>query len=172
VTVEFLREVYGALRTSHDFVIVDTAPGFTPEVIASIDTATHLIVVGMLDALSLKDTKLGLETLELMGVEPERIRLVLNRADSKVGISHDEAETILGRVPDILVPSDEEIPRALTEGLPIVQANERSAAAQAYRSLADLYLDELRPDPSTNGSQNGHSGRRHRGRQLMRKGKS
>jgi pilus assembly protein CpaE len=171
VSVEFLRDVYGALRTSHDFVIVDTAPGFTPEVIASIDTATHLIVVGMLDALSLKDTKLGLETLELMGVEPETIRLVLNRADSKVGISHGEAETILGRAPDILVPSDEEIPRALTDGMPIVLANEKSPAAQAYRSLADLYLDELTPDPSTNGSQNGHSGLRHRGKRLLRKAK-
>jgi pilus assembly protein CpaE len=172
VSVEFLRDVYGALRTSHDFVIVDTAPGFTPEVIASIDTATHLIVVGMLDALSLKDTKLGLETLELMGVEPETIRLVLNRADSKVGISHGEAETILGRAPDILVPSDEEIPRALTEGMPIVLANEKSPAAQAYRSLADLYLDELAPDPSANGSQNGHSGLRQRGKRLrLRKAK-
>jgi pilus assembly protein CpaE len=171
VTVEFLREVYGALRSSHDYVIVDTAPGFTPEVIASIDTATHLVVVGMLDALSLKDTKLGLETLELMGVEPERIRLVLNRADSKVGISLGEAEAILGRTPDILVPSDEEIPRALTEGLPIVQANEKSPAARAYRSLAELYLEELRPEPSANGSRNGHSGLRHRGRHLLRKGK-
>jgi pilus assembly protein CpaE len=170
VTVEFLRDIYGALRASHDFVIVDTAPGFTPEVIASIDTATHLVVVGMLDALSLKDTKLGLETLELMGVEPERIRLVLNRADSKVGITHREAETILGRVPDIFVPSDEEIPRALTEGLPIVLANEKSPAAQAYRSLADIYMQELRPDPSTNGSHNGHSGLRLRGKRLLRKG--
>ncbi|HMI99078.1 MAG TPA: AAA family ATPase [Gaiellaceae bacterium] len=162
VTVEFLREVYGALRLSHDYVIVDTAPGFTPEVIASIDTASHLIVVGMLDALSLKDTKLGLETLELMGCEPERIRLVLNRADSKVGISLGEAETILGRAPDILVPSDEEIPRALTEGLPIVLANERSPAARAYSSLADLYLEEQRPEPSSNGD----SGRK-RGRRLL-----
>jgi pilus assembly protein CpaE len=121
----------------------------------------------MLDALSLKDTKLGLETLELMGVEPETIRLVLNRADSKVGITHGEAETILGRTPDIFVPSDEEIPRALTEGLPIVLANEKSPAAHAYRSLADLYLDELGPDPIANGHQNGHSGLRHRGKRLL-----
>ncbi|MGH3021333.1 MAG: AAA family ATPase, partial [Gaiellaceae bacterium] len=87
VTTEFLREVYAALRTSHEYVIVDTPPGFTPEVIASIDSSSHVCMVGMLDSLSLKNTKLGFETLELMGYDGERMRLVLNRADSRVGIT-------------------------------------------------------------------------------------
>ncbi len=83
VTVEFLQELYPLLRASHDFVIVDTPPGFMPEVIASIDASTHVCMVGTLDSLSLKNTKLGLETLELMGYEGERIRMVLNRADTQ-----------------------------------------------------------------------------------------
>src|SRR5205823_5962954 len=117
-------------------VIVDTPPGFTPEVIASIDLASNLLVVGMLDALSLKDTKLGLETLALMGCDPERIRLVLNRADTSVGIKRSEAEAILGRKPDVFVPSDREIPRATTAGQPIVVAAGRSEAARAFHALA------------------------------------
>ena len=48
-------------------MIVDTPPGFTPEVIASIDLSTDVCVVGTLDTLSLKNTRLGLETLTLMG---------------------------------------------------------------------------------------------------------
>ncbi|HEY6150807.1 MAG TPA: AAA family ATPase [Gaiellaceae bacterium] len=142
VTVEFLRELYAALRTRHDFVIVDTPPGFTPEVIASIDLASDLLVVGMLDALSLKDTKLGLETLSLMGVSPDQIRLVLNRADTSVGIKRSEAEAILGRTPDVFVPSDRQIPRATTDGQPIVVANGRAEAARAFHALADLYVHE------------------------------
>jgi pilus assembly protein CpaE len=142
VTVEFLRELYAALRTRHDFVIVDTPPGFTPEVIASIDLASDLLVVGMLDALSLKDTKLGLETLSLMGVSPDQIRLVLNRADTSVGITRSEAEAILGRTPDVFVPSDRQIPRATTDGQPIVVANGRAEAARAFHALADLYVHE------------------------------
>jgi pilus assembly protein CpaE len=141
-TVEFLRELYAALRTRHDFVIVDTPPGFTPEVIASIDLASDLLVVGMLDALSLKDTKLGLETLSLMGVSPDQIRLVLNRADTSVGIKRSEAEAILGRTPDVFVPSDRQIPRATTDGQPIVVANGRAEAARAFHALADLYVHE------------------------------
>jgi pilus assembly protein CpaE len=117
----------------------------------------------MLDALSLKDTKLGLETLELMGCDLDRILLVLNRADSKVGISREDAATILGREPDVLVPSDRDIPRGITEGRPIVLAGDGSAAARSFRGLAAHFLeDELEP-ATTNGSTNGHKPHKRRG---------
>ncbi|HET8653573.1 MAG TPA: AAA family ATPase [Gaiellaceae bacterium] len=160
VTVEFLREVYAALRTGNDFVVVDTAPGFTPEVIASIDSSSHVCMIGMLDSLSLKNTKLGLETLELMGYDRDRVRILLNRADSRVGIGEDEVEAILGRAPDVLVPSDRDIPWAVNEGNPVVLAKSRSEAARAFRTLAETYTAG-----EAQVSQNGH-----RGRLLRRKG--
>jgi pilus assembly protein CpaE len=139
IHTEFLRDVYATLRSSHDYVIVDTPPGFTPEVIASIDSSSHVCMVGMLDSLSLKNTKLGLDTLELMGYSSERTRIVLNRADSRVGITQDDVLAVVGRVPDVLIPSDRDISRSINEGLPIVLAKERSAAAGAFRRLASFY---------------------------------
>jgi pilus assembly protein CpaE len=139
VTIELIRDVFSLLRSRYDFVIVDTPPGFTPEVIAAIDLSTDIVMVGMLDALSLKNTKLGLETLELMGYEPEHIRLLLNRAHSRVGISESDVAAVLGREPDILVPSDREIPRAVNEGVPILISAPKSEAAAAFRELASLY---------------------------------
>ncbi|HEU4942392.1 MAG TPA: AAA family ATPase [Gaiellaceae bacterium] len=154
VTVEFLRDVYAALRAANDFVIVDTPPGFTPEVIASIDSSSHVCMVGMLDSLSLKNTKLGLETLELMGYERERVQILLNRADSRVGISQDEVVAIIGTSPDIFVPSDRDIPCSVNEGIPVVAARGRSEAARAFRSLAQLYLNG-NGAASTNGRRAG-----------------
>ena len=159
ISVEFLRDVYAGVRAHSDFVIVDTAPGFTPEVIASIDTSSHLCVVGMLDALSLKDTKLGLETLELMGYDGANIRLVLNRAETKVGITQDDVQKVLGRRPDIFVPSDGEVPRSMTDGRPIVLSNERSPVSRSYRALADLYLAEQPGHDGTDGVVE-HNGRK------------
>ena len=139
VTVEFLQEVYALLRSSHDFVVVDTPPGFMPEVIASIDASTHVCIVGTLDSLSLKNTKLGLETLDLMGYESERIAMVLNRADSKVGVTHEDVTAIVGRSADILVPSHRDIARSVNEGKPVVRARPKSDVARAFRTLADHY---------------------------------
>jgi pilus assembly protein CpaE len=150
IETSFLREVFQILRSRCDFLIVDTPPAFTAEVIAAVDASTHLCVVGMLDALSLKDTKIGLETLEQMGYDPSAVTLVLNRADSDVGITQLDVEELLGRPPDVLVGSDRAIPRALTSGQPIVVADPRSNAAASYGVLARRYLAATarRADPA------------------------
>jgi pilus assembly protein CpaE len=136
----FLREVFEILRSRFDFVLVDTPPAFTAEVIAAVDVSTHLCMVGMLDALSVKDTKIGLETLAQMGYDPNAVTLVLNRADSDVGITAADVEQLLGRAPDLLVGSDRAIPRALTAGQPIVVAEPKSKAARSYAQLAERCL--------------------------------
>jgi pilus assembly protein CpaE len=148
VSIDFLRDIYASLRTMCDAVVVDTPPGFTPEVIATIDVSTDICMVGMLDSLSLKNTKLGLETLDLMGYDTERVSLVLNRADSRVGITPDDVSTIVGRSPDVAVPSDREIPRSVNEGTPIVATRVTSGAAKAFRSLADRYAKTPTPQPA------------------------
>ena len=142
VTVDFLRDVFTTLRSMSDHVIVDTPPGFTPEVIAAIDASSDVCIVGMLDSLSLKNTKLGLETLELMGYNPGQISLVLNRADTRVGITHEDVEAIIGRAPEVFVPSDRQIPISVNEGTPIVIHDERSEAARAFHHLAERYAIE------------------------------
>jgi pilus assembly protein CpaE len=148
VSIEFLRDIYASLRTMCDAVIVDTPPGFTPEVIATIDASSDICMVGMLDSLSLKNTKLGLETLDLMGYETDHVSLVLNRADSRVGITPDDVSTIVGRVPEVSIPSDREIPRSINEGTPIVAARPSSGAAKAFRGLADRYSKKPAPKPA------------------------
>ena len=142
VTPEFLRDLYPVLRASNDFVIVDTPPGFTPEVIASIDASSDACMVGMLDSLSLKNTKLGLETLDLMGYDSRWVRVVLNRAGTRVGVSHDDVAAIIGRVPDVFVPSDREIARSVNEGASITMSAPRSPAARAFQLLATTFASD------------------------------
>jgi len=147
VTLDLIRDAYALLRQRFDVIVVDTPPGFTPEVIASIDISNDLVMVGMLDSLSLKNTRLGLETLELMGYRHDDIRIVLNRARTRVGISSTDVSTVLGRPPEILVPSDREIPRTVNEGIPIIVALPRSEPAEALRSLAAHYHAPVAPAP-------------------------
>jgi pilus assembly protein CpaE len=144
VTAQMLTTVYALLREDYDFIVVDTPPAFTSEVIATVDVANWICMVAMFDALSLKNTRLGLDTLELMGHPPDQVRVVLNRAGTNVGISDSEAVQILGRTPDVLVPSDREIPISINDGVPITLSGSRSMAALAINSLADMFVqDEL-----------------------------
>jgi pilus assembly protein CpaE len=142
VTVPFLREVERLLRETHDFVLIDTPPNFTPEVIAAIDASTDVLMVAMRDTLSLKNTKLGLETLERMGYDRGRIRMVLNRANTNVGLQTQDVLAIIGRSADVMVPSHRNVTRSINQGEPIVQQR-GSAAGKAFRAIADLYIADL-----------------------------
>jgi pilus assembly protein CpaE len=152
VRVDFLKEVFAMLRSTSEYVIVDTPPGFTPEVITSVDSSSNICMVAALDSLSLKNTRLGLEALELMGYEPERIKLVLNRADTRVGVTGEDAAAVLGREPNVLVPSHRDVVRSVNDGSPIALADRRSEAAKAFRSLAAMFATSVAPEPaSSNG---------------------
>src|SRR5205807_9261034 len=114
------RGVFAHRRMRVEDVIGEPPPRFTPEVIAAIDSSSHVCLVGMLDSLSLKNTKLGLETLDLMGYDPDRIAILLNRADTRVGITREDVDAIIGKSPSIFVPSDRQIPISVNDGVPIV----------------------------------------------------
>jgi pilus assembly protein CpaE len=97
-------------------------------------------VIGMLDAPSLKNTKLGLETLDLMGYPLDRVKFVLNRAGTSVGISHADLVAVLGRDPDLQIPSRVEVVRSINSGEAIVTSSPRSEPAKAFKALAAMHL--------------------------------
>jgi hypothetical protein len=49
--------------------------------------------------------------------------------------------TLLNKGPDVLVPSDRAIPRALTRGQTIVEADSKSGAGRAFARLTQIYTD-------------------------------
>ena len=142
VTPDGIRAILRVLRATVPFVVIDTPPAFSPEVIAALDESTDICIVTMLDAPSLKNTKIALETLDLMG-NTAPVRIVLNRSDSNVGITHADVVHILGRAPDILIPSSRDVVRSVNAGEPIVlSSGKRNESAKALRALAGLYLKE------------------------------
>jgi pilus assembly protein CpaE len=150
ITVPFLTEVQRLLGEMFEFVIIDTSPSFGPEVISLIDSSTDVCVVAMRDTLSLKNTKLGLETLERMEYDRRRVKILLNRANTNVGIEREDVLAILGRDVDVLVPSSRDITKSVNQGQPI--ALQRSTeAAKAYRALADMYIEEARQRSAEDG---------------------
>jgi Flp pilus assembly CpaE family ATPase len=66
-----------------------------------------------------------------------------------VGISQEDVRRVLGKVPDFLVPSDRAIPRAITGGQTILEADPRSGAARAFAELASHYLEHVQPMKTT-----------------------
>ncbi len=141
VTPERLVEVLDVAATEYDVVVVDTPPAFSATTITAIDRAQHAVMIGTLDLPGLKNMKVGLETLSLMGFERDRIVTVLNRANSKVGLIGKDVKKVLAASPDVSVPSDRAVPRSLNSARAIVAGDPRSGPAKALRALGDRIAD-------------------------------
>ena len=120
--------------------------------INAVDASNDALVVAMRDTLSLKNTKLGLETLERMDFDRRRVKILLNRANTNVGIEREDVLAILGRDVDILIPSSRDITRSINQGDPIA-AHRGTEAARCFRELAEMYLAEA--DERNGGSEVG-----------------
>ncbi len=64
--------------------------------LATLDRTDDLLMLCGLDVPTLKNVRISLQTLELLSFPQARIRFVLNRANSKVGMKKKEVEEALG----------------------------------------------------------------------------
>ncbi len=137
MTPQRVEELLHVARAEFDAIVVDTPPAFSGTTITAIDHASHAVLIGGLDLPGLKNVKVGAETLALMGVPKERITMVLNRADSKVGLLASDVARVLTAAPDLSVPSDRVVPRSLNGARPVILAEPKSGPAKALRRLTD-----------------------------------
>jgi len=128
------------LRTFCSFVIIDTPAYFNDVVLGLIEVSDDVLLVAGMDIPNIKNVKIGLQTLRLLNTPMEKLRLVLNRANSKVKLDVGEVERTLGIQAQALIPSDVVVPQAVNQGEPVVTSAPRSGVTQAINQLADIFV--------------------------------
>lgn len=137
VTATAVRRVLDALRARHELVVVDCPPAFSETTLAILDAADAILAVLTLEITSIKNIRLFLEVAEQLGYEREKLVLVLNRADSTLGIRVSDVEHSIGRRIDHSIVSDgRTVVYALNRGVPFVVASRETQVAQDVIRLA------------------------------------
>ena len=136
VTESKITRLLEVARESYDVIVVDTSPFFHGPMLATLDRTDELLVLCGLDVPTLKNVRLALQTLELLSFPTNRIRFVLNRANTKVGLSKREVESALKVTIDTEIPSDRAVPICVNQGNPAVLADPGSDFAKALSALA------------------------------------
>jgi pilus assembly protein CpaE len=136
VTEAKLARLLEVARESYDVIVVDTSPFFHGPMLATLDRTDELLLICGLDVPTLKNVRLSLQTLELLSFPPDRIKLVLNRANSKVGMKPKEVESALERKINFEVPSDRIVPLAVNRGNPAILSDPKAGFSTAVRAMA------------------------------------
>lgn len=136
-----VQTILRLLASRYRYVIVDTPSSFTDPVLAAIDVSDLTPTVTGMEVPSIRNAGLCLRTLEMLGIAREKIPLILNRADSRVGLTVAEVERGLGGKLSGSIPSSRDVPLSVNSGTPIA---ERDPNSPVTRSLVELAA-ALRP---------------------------
>ena len=136
VTEAKLGRLLEVARETFDVIVVDTSPFFHGPMLATLDRTDELLLLCSLDVPTLKNLRLALQTLDLLSFPKQRVRIVLNRSNSKVGMKPNEVEGALGMKVRFEVPSDRAVPLAVNRGNPVVLAEESADVSRAIKSMA------------------------------------
>jgi pilus assembly protein CpaE len=128
------------LRQTSAFVVVDAPAYFNDVVLGLIEASDDVLLVAGMDIPNIKNVKIGLQTLRLLNIPLSKLKLILNRANSKVKLDVGEVERTLGIKADTLVPSDVVVPQSVNRGTPVVLDAPKSGVAKSLEGLADLFL--------------------------------
>jgi pilus assembly protein CpaE len=136
VTPAGVKRAIELLRSRSELVVVDCAAWFNDSILGILDLADVVLAVLTLEITSIKNTRLFLEVAEQLGYS-NKIRLVLNRADTALGIRVSDVEHSIGRKVDFTIVSDgRSVVYALNRGVPFVLSNRESQVAQDVLRLA------------------------------------
>ncbi len=135
VTVATVRRLIQVAKAEYQYVVVDTAPSLDERSITVMENSDAVFMLTTLDIPSLKNLKIALETLRLVNFPMDRLRVVMNRADSKVGLDAREVEKTLGVPVVAYIPSSRLVPASTNRGVPMVTDQPRHAVTHAFNRL-------------------------------------
>jgi pilus assembly protein CpaE len=95
-----------------------------------------------LDIPAVKNLRLALDTLDLLGHPKDNRLLVLNRADAKVGLSVDDVTTALHHELAQEIPDNRAVTAATNRGVPVVLHEPKNPVSLAIKTLV---RERLRP---------------------------
>jgi pilus assembly protein CpaE len=143
ITPTVVKRVLEALRREHDLVIVDCTSWFNETTLAILDVSDTVLTVLSLEITSIKNMRLFLEVAEQLGYEQNKVKLVLNRADSSLGIRVTDVENSIGRKVDHTIVSDgRSVVYALNRGVPFFLSNREAQVSQDILRLATSVTGE------------------------------
>lgn len=139
VSLPHMKRILELLTSFCSHVVIDTPASFNDIVLGVLEEADDIVLMAGMDIPHIKNTKIGLQTLRLLHIPAAKVKLTLNRANSKVKLDIADVERTLQMKADCLLPSDIAVPQSINKGVPIIIDAPRSGVARNLERMADLF---------------------------------
>ena len=136
------------LRRNFDYVVIDTPPGFDDQVLGAFDETDECIIVATLDVPTIKNTKVAIETLDLLHLVPQQPAPGPEPRRRGGGpLAGATWRSILGMKVSVSLPSSPAVASATNHGQPIVLSKPDHPVSKAINGLARQFVGEAARPP-------------------------
>lgn len=145
VTPADVVRIVDAVSRRFDHIVVDTPAQLSEIVTVALDLSEQLFVMTTLDLPSVRNMSVFLSTLERLRIPTETIQLILNKAESDVGIDISQVEKLFPQGFRAVLPYAKEVSRSINLGTPVMAASPQADISRRMDvAMADLLPPELR----------------------------
>ena len=141
INTKMTMKILDNLSKISDYVVIDTSSYFSDDILNIFRDTDYLCIITSKDTPSIKNLKIALQILEQLNFPKENIWIVLNRSDSKVGITLEEIEETIQRKIDVAIPSDRIVPISVNKGTPLILDVPRSPVTKSIRKLIKIITE-------------------------------
>lgn len=160
IPVEQVAQLLEALLATHEYVVVDTPSQLSEPVLAAMDMAHHFILLTTPEITALKNLRLTLDMLDLLGYDPNTRAIVFNRSDARAGLSAADIETAIKTPISVRIPSSYDVPASINKGVPLAVQNPKHPVSLAIREIAETQITGASGAIKTSHRQSGRRGRK------------
>ena len=141
-----IKIILTQLRKNYDYVVVDTASMFSTLNLMLLDESTIVSFMGIVDFIpTIKNMKIGMDTLRSLNYDSNKIRLILNRGDAQTFIPMKDVEALLGAKFDFTLPNDfRAATTSIKTGVPMVLADDETKLGNSLRDMVASYTNRSR----------------------------
>lgn len=157
ISASAVTTVVKLITSQFDYVVIDTAAGLSEHTLAALDLTTDMILLADMDLPSVRNLRKAIDAFNMLGMRNQSRYFVLNRADSRVGLTKAGIAAAAGLPIDLELPSSRHVPVSLNEGRPLLSDNPRSPAARRLAELVD-HIASANGNANGNKAQNGRGG--------------
>jgi pilus assembly protein CpaE len=137
------KSAIDALRGKYKFIIVDSAPGLGPEVVAALKASDELLIVANPDIPTIAGTLRTFRAAERFKVPVTGI--VVNKVrGKKFEVPLAEIKKTLKWPIAVVIPEDTNVRESLAAGVAVVRYKPKSPAAKKFRELAHWLVSEFK----------------------------
>lgn len=142
IPAKLIEDLLMVLKQRYDYIVVDNPSQLSEKVLTAMDAADHFVLLANPEMPSLKNLRLTLDMLDLLGYPREARSIVFNRADDASGLTRTDVQDALMATVAAEVPASRDVPASINRGVPIVAFKPDHPVSKAILRLARVLTGE------------------------------